>query len=133
MCDDLDDATFLARFERLEIAPSQFGHREHLRLAFVVLRDADFGEGAVRFRAAFKRFTRAFGATAKYHETLTWAYLALVAQCMHERTYAASFELLADRPDLLDHRAGLLARHYDVAEITASPLARRVFVLPERS
>jgi hypothetical protein len=129
----LDDATFLARFERLEIAASEFTHREHIRLAFLMLRDADFGAGAVRFRTAFKRFTVAVGATAKYHETLTWAYLALVSRCMHERPYASSFELLADRPDLLDHRTGLLARHYDVPAITASPLARQVFVLPERA
>ncbi|MEO8549550.1 MAG: hypothetical protein ABI678_06240 [Kofleriaceae bacterium] len=132
MLDHLDDAAFLARFERLEIPARDFGHREHLRLAFVMLRDADFGEGAVRFRAAFRRFTEAFGVTAKYHETLTWAYLALVAQCIDERVYASSLALLADRPDLLDHQAGLLARHYDVAAITASPLARRVFVLPAR-
>jgi hypothetical protein len=39
---------------------------------------------------------------------------------------------LARHPELLDHRAGALARHYDVAAITGSPLARRVFVLPER-
>src|SRR3954468_7606551 len=127
MCDHLDDATFLGRFERLEITPGEFTHREHLRLAFVMLRDADFGDGAVRFRAAFRRFTSNFGATAKYHETLTWAYLALVAQALHERAYASSFELLADRPDLLDHRGGTLSRHYDVAAITASPIARRIF------
>lgn len=130
MLDDLDDATLVARFERLEIRASQFGHREHVRLAFAMLYGADFGDAAVRFRAAFKRFTSAIGATAKYHETLTWAYLALVARCMAERAYADSFELLADRPELLDHRGGLLSRHYDVAAITASPLARRVFVLP---
>ena len=131
-CDDLDDATLLARFEQLEIAPRDFRHREHIRLAFAMLRDADFGEAALRFRAALKRFAAAAGAHAKYHETLTWAYLALVARCMDEG-YADSFALLAAHPDLLDHQTGLLARYYDVAAITASPLARRVFVLPERA
>lgn len=132
-CDHLDDATLLARFEHLEIAPSDFRHREHIRLAFALLRGADFGEAAVRFRAALKRFAAAIGAPAKYHETLTWAYLALVARCMDEGEYTGSFALLAAHPDLLDHQSGLLARYYDVAAITASPLARRVFVLPERT
>jgi hypothetical protein len=131
-CDHLDDATLVARFERLEIAPADFRHREHTRLAFAMLRDADFGEAALRFRAALRRFAAAIGAHGKYHETLTWAYLALVARCVHEGSYASSFELLAAHPDLLDHQAGLLARYYDVAAITASPLARSVFVLPER-
>ena len=55
----------------------------------------------------------------------------LVARCMAERDYPSSLALLDARPDLLDHQHGLLARYYDVAAITASPLARRVFVLPE--
>ena len=52
---------------------------------------------------------------------------------MDERAYASSFELLEARPDLLDHEHGLLARYYDVTAIIASPVARRVFVLPERA
>ena len=130
-CDDLDDATLLARFEQLEIAPGDFRHREHVRLAFAMLQGADFGEAALRFRTALKRFAAAVGAHTKYHETLTWAYLALVAQCMDERAYASSGELLEAQPDLLDHKTGLLARYYDVPALLASPVARRVFVLPE--
>jgi len=132
-CDELDDATLLARFEQLEIAPGAFRHREHVRLAFAMLRGADFGEAAQRFRTALKRFAAAAGAHGKYHETLTWAYLALVAQCMDDRAFESSFELLEARPDLLDHEHGLLARYYDVPAIIASPVARRVFVLPERA
>ncbi len=63
---------------------------------------------------------------------MTWAYLALVHQRMADAPAASSREFLARHPELLDHHAGALARHYDVAAITGSPLARRVFVLPER-
>jgi hypothetical protein len=45
---------------------------------------------------------------------------------------ATSHTLIARHPDLIDHRGGALSRHYDVGAITASPLARTVFVLPER-
>jgi len=129
----LDDATLVRRFEQLEIAPADFRHREHVRLAFAMLQGADFGEAALRFRRALKRFAAAAGAHGKYHETLTWAYLALVARCMDERPYASSLELLEARPDLLDHENGLLAHYYDVRALIASPIARRVFVLPERA
>jgi hypothetical protein len=128
---ETDDASLLSRFESHELAPGEFRHREHIRLAFAMLRGADFGEAALRFRAGLKRFAAAAGAPGKYHETLTWAYLALVVRCMAERDYPSSLALLDARPDLLDHQHGLLARYYDVAAITASPLARRVFVLPE--
>src|SRR5262245_40884612 len=83
-----DDATLLARFESLALPPSEFGHREHVRVAFAMLRDTqDFAAAAHRFRTALLRFATAAGAAAKYHETLTWAYLALVHERMAERAY----------------------------------------------
>jgi hypothetical protein len=162
-CDALSDAELIARFESLELSPRDFGHREHVRLAFAVLAEAgDFGDAAIRYRRGLRAFATAAGAAAKYHETLTWAYLALV----HERMYLlfhehapcevggervtdlavteqpanrmakhsiTSFDLLARFPELLDHRTGALARYYDLAAITSSATARAVFVLPERA
>jgi len=131
MLDTTDDATLLARFEALEVAPADFHHAEHIRLAFSMLAaEVDFGRAAIRFRDALIRFATSIGAPGKYHETLTWAYLALVHERMVAGTYASSLELLTAHPDLADHRTGALARYYDLDAITASPLARRVFVLP---
>jgi hypothetical protein len=131
-CDHLDDSALVAAFEALAVPPAEFRHREHVRLAFAMLTGADFGDAALRFRRALKRFAAAAGASAKYHETLTWAYIAIVHQRMHEAPAASSLDFVADHPDLLDHAAGALARYYDVASITASVLAREVFVLPGR-
>src|SRR5438105_15925504 len=83
-CDSLEDCELVARFEALAIAAADFRHREHVRLAFAMLQGADFGEAAVRYRRALKRFAAHVGAPGKYHETLTWAYLALVQRRMHE-------------------------------------------------
>ena len=131
-CDDLDDAALIARFESLSMAPVDFRHREHVRLAYAMLRGADFGDAAVRYRAALRRFAAAAGVPDRYHETLTWAYLAVVSRRMAEDPSAVtSLDFVARHPDLLDHRSGAVARYYDIAAITASPLARAVFVLPE--
>jgi hypothetical protein len=131
-CDQLDDAELVARFEACTLPATDYHHREHLRIAFAMLRGADFGAAALRFRGALRRYVTAAGAAAKYHETLTWAYLALVHQRMTDAPDTGSRDFLARHPELLDHQAGALARHYDVPAITRSPLARRVFVLPER-
>jgi hypothetical protein len=131
-CDQLDDGELVARFEARSLAPADYHHREHLRIAFAMLRGADLGEAAVRFRRAMRAYAQAIGAAGKYHETLTWAYLVLVHARMQGAAHTSSLGLLADHPELLDHRTGALARHYDVQAITASPFARRVFVLPER-
>ena len=142
--DELDDRGLVAAFEALAIAPAAFRHREHVRLAYAMLAGADFGEASVRYRRALQRFAHAAGAATRYHETLTWAYLAIVHRRMHEAmpdpagdsrgdAPGGSLAFLARHPDLLDHRGGALARYYDVAAITACPVARRVFVLPERA
>jgi len=129
----LDDAELVKQFESLAIAPVNFRHREHVRLAYAMLRGADFGEAALRFRAALRQFATAAGMPGRYHETLTWAYLAIIARRLADGPPpATSLEFLARHPDLLDHRGGAVAHHYDIAAITASPLARTVFVLPER-
>lgn len=131
-CDDLDDSALVARFEALAIGAKEFRHREHVRVAYGMLRGADFGEAAVRYRRALQRFAVATGVPERYHETLTWAYLAVIAQRMAEDpAVTTSHELLARHPELLDHQGGAVARYYDVAAITASPLARAVFVLPD--
>ena len=143
----MTDHELVTTFEALALSPADFGHREHVRLAYAMLADlGDFGEAAVRYRRALKTFACHAGAAGKYHETLTWAYLALVHERMFQlyrehgidagdraqRMSITSFDLLARFPDLLDHRAGALARYYDVRALVASPTARAVFVLPER-
>lgn len=131
-CDDLDDATLVRRFESLELAPADFRHREHVRIAFAMLVDTDLADAAQRFKRALVRFATAAGAAAKYHETLTWAYLALVQERMARGSYPSSLVFVNENPDLLDHRRGAVAQLYDLDAITACPIARRVFVLPRR-
>ncbi len=127
---NLDDAAFAARFEALELAPTDFGHQAHIRVAFSMLERDELGAAAVRFRRALQRFAAHHGATAKYHETITWAYLAIIHRRMAEAPYASADDFLDRNADLGDPSRAL-GRYYDVAQLVASPLARRVFVLPE--
>jgi hypothetical protein len=131
-CDRIDDEALVEAFEALEIAPMDFRHREHVRLAFAMLRGAEFCAAAARFKRALVAFAASVGAAGKYHETLTLAYVALVGERMQAEAYSSSLEFVERNPDLLDHRAGAISQYYDVAAITACPIARRVFVLPRR-
>ena len=141
----MTDHELIERFEALSLLPREFGHAEHVRLAFAMLAElGDFGEAAVRYRRALRAFAAHAGAAGKYHETLTWAYLALVHERMFElyrersidpseraaRQSVTSFDLLARFPDLLDQKTGALARYYDIKAVIASATARAVFVLP---
>jgi len=129
----LPDDELLARFEDASLPEQAFHHHEHLRVAFLTLRaEDDLAGAALRFRRSLMRFAAAKGRPQLFHETLTWAYLVLIQERMQRGRSGTSEEFLAANPDLLSHRRGLLSRYYDVEAITASQLAREVFVLPAR-
>ncbi len=131
---DVAEQRLLAEFETGGLPPAALDHRTHLRLGWSFLRrHGDLAAGALAFRRALRAWTRAHGAAARYHETITWAYLCVLEQHRAAAPSLAFDELVATEPALLDHRNGALARHYDVAALAACPHAARTFVLPARS
>ena len=122
------DDDLVARFEACTLPPWAFGHREHLLVAFCYLRTSTFEEAAPRFVRNLKRFAARHGAEGKYHATVTWALLSLLAEAI-DANPSLSFEaLLAARPDLLAAR-DTLAALYGRA-VLESDRARRVPLLP---
>jgi hypothetical protein len=76
----MTDAAFARAFDRGEVAPADFDHRAHMRVAWVYLRESPSLDGAVaRMRAAIKRFAAAAGKSDKYHETITVAWMILLS------------------------------------------------------
>lgn len=123
------DAEIVQAFEEGTLNPAHFRHRQHLLVAWTYLSTLPFGEAAMRFASQLRRFAESHGAGAKYHETVTWAYAALLHERMHSSAAPTDFDgFLAQNPDLVTH-PGALADYYD-RETLGSELARRVFVLP---
>jgi hypothetical protein len=132
---ELDDDALYRAFTAAALTPAQFRHREHVRGAFVCLaRAGDLALAACEFRRSLRRLVIAMSAEHRYHETLTWAYLTVIHELIAtaDPPFATSDQLLAAHPELLDHGNGAIASYYDIAAITASPRARRHFVLPGR-
>jgi hypothetical protein len=128
----LDDEELLEGLESARLPADAFRHAEHVRAAFLYLkRHVDFGEGAVHFRSALRRFAAAHGVPERYHETVTWAYLALINERAHGSAFASSADFLGNHPELLDAKAGVFSRYYDPGAITRSARAREVFLLPD--
>jgi hypothetical protein len=130
----MGDSETVRAFEELTLPPDRFRHREHLLVAWTYLRESPFGEAGARFARNLQSFARANGAEGKYHETITWAYLALVNERLYSASGArapeASFSaFLCENPDLLDREGGALTARYD-RETLATPLARAAFILP---
>lgn len=118
----------LERFVRGEVDAGNFPHREHVRMAFEMLRRHDFAEVAWLYSRAIRLMTAKIGKPQAFHQTTTIAFLSLVAERM-ERSRADDFAaFVRAHPELLDKTT--LARWYRPEQL-ASDIARRIFVLPE--
>jgi hypothetical protein len=122
----------LERFLDTTLPPEQFHHRQHVQVAWLFVRNYGMPDALREFTTAIKRFADAKGATGLYHETITWAFLLLIAE-RQERCGAASWEAFATaNPDLLVWKPSILERYYS-SERLKSDLARKVFVFPDRA
>jgi hypothetical protein len=121
------DCPDLERFVRGEVDAAQFPHREHVRMAFEMLKRHDFAESVLHYSRALRALTARAGKPEAFHQTVTIACLSLIAERMEGG--AGDFAAFArQHPELLEK--SVLARWYG-PERLACPAARRIFVLPE--
>jgi hypothetical protein len=118
----------LERFMRGEIDAAAWPHREHVRMAFEMLRRHDFAASVWQFSRTLRAMTARAGKPQAFNQTVTIAFLSLIAERMEGFPDAdfAAFE--RDNAAVFDKRA--LARWYP-PERLAADIARRIFVLPE--
>ena len=120
----------LDRFVDTTLPADQFHHQQHVQVAWLFVRKHGMPAALAEFTAAIKRFADAKGATGLYHETITWAFLLLIAE-RQARTPAESWEQFeAANADLLVWKPSILTRYYS-KELLTSDLARRTFLMPD--
>jgi hypothetical protein len=121
-CLDLD------RFLRGEMDATAFPHREHVRMGFEMLRRYDFPEAVFHYSRTLQTMVTRVGKAQAFHQTVTIAFLSLIAERIDSRDYTDFDSFARTNADLLDKSA--LARWYP-AERLATDAARRTFLLPE--
>lgn len=126
----LADREFLARFKANEIEPGHFHHPEHVRLAYIFLVLHGPDEAHRQFRASLQAFLRHNAIDpAKYHETMTQAWLLAVLHFMEiSETQASAEDFIQANPVLLD--PGIMLTHYS-REVIGSDQARQHFIEPD--
>ena len=125
----MNDHEFVDAFETCRLPNELFHHRDHLRLAWIYLERYGASDAPARIAESIRRYAAHHGESDKYHETITVAWLRLVADSTG-RMRAASFdELLAACPELLDKNT---LHHYYSPELLASETARTQCVAPDR-
>jgi hypothetical protein len=107
----------------------RFGHREHLRLAWLAIgRKGSADEALPLVEHAIQGYARAHGAERKYHRTLTEFWVRLVDHARSTRPELDVDGFLAAFPFLLDPR--LAERHWSADELW-SKAARAGWVEPD--
>jgi hypothetical protein len=125
----MDDITFLRAFETCELPKELFHHREHLRLSWTCLKIQPQQEAEQRVENAIRRYAAHLGASEKYHQTITLAWMRLVGVAVKRASANASFEQLLEAfPELLDKDS--LGKFYSPA-LLQSAEARERWVEPD--
>ena len=126
-----DDQDFKERVEACNIPVEEFGHRAHLRLAYIYLIENSTDSSINLVRETLTGLLRHnnIEPSAKYHETLTKAWLLVVNHFMNNTDATGSAdEFINENPELLDSK--IMLTHYS-AERLFSEEARRAFVEPD--
>jgi hypothetical protein len=127
----MEERELFDRFVDTSLPADQFHHQQHVHVAWLFVRGHGMPAALSEFTAATKRFANAKGATGLYHETITWAFLLLIAERQAKHPVTAWDQFEAANPDLLVWKPSILERYYS-QELLASALARRTFLMPDR-
>lgn len=122
------DAELLERFESNTLDPARFSHREHVRVAWLLLRRDGLVAALGGYRTRLQQLTSRVGKPEVYHETITFASLLLVWDRLGDAS--ETFSDFAARCPELFVKPSLLDRLYQPATL-ASRRARERFVLPD--
>jgi len=120
----------LERFVDTTLPAAEFHHQQHVQVAWLFVRRHGMPAALSEFSAAIKRFADAKGATGLYHETITWAFLLLIADRQARHPVDSWDEFAGANADLLTWKPSVLNRYYS-KELLASDLARRTFLMPD--
>jgi hypothetical protein len=102
------DRDFIRAFESCTLPPEEFPHRAHVRLAWLYLREGSLLDALPRFVEGLKRYAGSLGASAKYHETVTWAYMFLIHERMSRAEPETFDQFAAANEDLFHGILGVL-------------------------
>jgi hypothetical protein len=124
----MPDDEFLATFERGEFAGDAFPHRAHLRMAWLYVTELGPDEAIQKAATGIRNLAQHNGRPGLYHETLTRAWVYVVAAGIAHSPPSSFTRFLYHSPQLLDKH--LLLNHYS-PDLLASPRARATWVAPD--
>jgi hypothetical protein len=127
----LADDELLKGFDTGSLPDDAFHHQEHVRVAWIYVRQHGLPDALGTFSTALRRFAAAKGKPQLYHTTITWAFLLLIGERLRRGLATSWAEFVQENPDLLSWKPSVLDRYYSPDRLW-SALARETFVFPDR-
>ncbi len=118
-------------FEKGSVDPEQFDHEAHVYVAWSYLQKYDLEDAIAKFSEALRSLTRKLGIESKYHETITWFFLILIAESKNKPGSNDWQTFKRQNPDLLTTRPSVIRNYYSDKRLHSS-IARSQFVLPDK-
>jgi hypothetical protein len=126
------DDELIGLFERGQEPPAGFHHAHHVRAGWCYIRAHRLPEAILRFTDALRAFAAARGKPDLYHETITIAFMLVIAERAGAPDAPGTWEEFAARNrDLLSWKPSVLDNYYH-EETLWSARARRSFLMPDR-
>lgn len=117
-----------AMMRRVTSSSRPFGHRDHLQVTWLAVRQFELDRAIELVSHAILRTARYAGAPQKYHATVSRAWVELVGHHASHGGHTDFARFIEGNPTLLDKR--LLLRFYRSATL-ASDAARTGWVPPD--
>ena len=125
----LANLEFVEAFENCTLRPENFHHADHVRLAWLYLKQLDGAAAERRFREGLVKLAAHFGVPEKFHLTITLAWLRAVQERIVPGEETSFEDWIAGHPELLDKN--LLLDYYS-KERLSSVEARVSWLEPDR-
>ena len=119
----------IERFESADIDPVRFDHEAHVYVGWMYVREYELTEAIAKFDSGLKRLVRKLGAEGKYHATLTWFFLLLIADRAEDGEPWPVFR--HRNADIVTDSKETLSRYYSDGYLFSNR-ARERFVLPDK-
>lgn len=128
---ELDDQTFIARFESQTLNPAHFTHVGHLRLAWLYLSRNDLDRALALVSSGIKAYAESQGAFEKFHLTITDALVRIIDCRMRAMKAKDWLSFLKENQDLVEDAQSILLEHFS-RDSLFSDQARTSLVAPDR-
>ncbi len=108
----LTDKAFLEQFENKTLAPVEFKHIGHLRIAWLYLKQADLVTAISKTCNGINQYAISLGITDKFHHTITEFIVRLMSQRVELQPELRFEQFIEKNADLVSDAYGIICQHY---------------------